>query len=514
MLRVYDLGMISLSGYPTCGYARSSSDPAAGTSQAGRSVESQDNEIVLCADELRVNLIKVYSDNNLSGSEHATKVRDDWVRLNTDIAASRYKLLILWDCSRGSRELIEWVTFLKLLRDKTVLVHLITHGRTYDPSNSRDWKILVQEGVEAHSQASMISENARRGNRRARQKGRPHGHAPFGWRRVYDPDSGKMITQEPVDEEQPQLTEMFALFVSGMKRTSIAKQLNERIKLPDGHPDRALRTRNGNLWSAETVGGLLASPAHVGKIRDPGSGDLLDGNWEGSIPEDLWWAAQSLLAVKTGRSNARKYLLSNIARCGVCSSMAAVSGRRTYKVLACRGVDETGHYDGRGSGHVAIRLDWVDEFVIDFVLRRMCDIELLRALHEDTSEKRKSALGEAKRMRAELDEMWAKVEAREPGYKHDRVAALEATWEPEIDRLEEEAASGLDSGRVLALEFARLAEESGAKGDELLELLRDAWDETPLDGRRELVRLFTKSILIMPRQNRRKSFDPSRIIIE
>lgn len=506
--------MNNLSGLPACGYARASSDPAAGTSQAGRSVESQANEITFCADDLGVKLLEIYSDNNLSGSEHATKIRDHWVRLNSDIAAGRYKLLILWDCSRGSRELIEWVTFLKVLREKSVLVHLITHDRTYDPSNSRDWKILVQEGVEAHSQASMISENVRRGNKRARQRGRPHGHAPFGWKRVYDPDSGKMLTQEPVEEEQPQLAEMYAMLVTGMTRTAMAKDLNQRIQLPDGHPERALRTRNGGLWGVETIAGLLLSPAHIGKIRDPESGDLLDGNWEGTIPEDLWWAAQSILAAKKGNSNARKYLLSNIARCGVCNSMTAVSGRRNYKMLACRGVDETGRYDGRGSGHVSIRVDWIDDYVIGLVLRRMCDPELIRGLQEDTSDQQAEAMAEAKRMKAELEEMWAKVEAREPGYKHDRVAALEASWEPEILRLEEEAASGLDSGRVLAIEFARLAEESGAEGDELLRLLRDAWDETPLDGRRELVRLFTKSIVVMPRQNRRKSFDESRIIID
>lgn len=506
--------MLSLVGYPTCGYARASSDPAAKTSQAGRSVESQDAEIKACGSDLGVNLIEVYCDNNLAASENATKVRDDWVRMNADIAAGRYKLIILWDCSRGSRDLGDWVVFLKLLRDQSVLVHLITHDRTYDPRNHRDWKILVQEGVEAHSQASMISDNVKRGNKRARQKGRPHGHAPFGWRRVYDPESGKMITQEPVEEEQPQLTEMFVALVSGKKRISIAKDLNLRIKLPEGHPDRAFPTRTGGLWRHDNVGSLLLSPTHIGKLRDHESGDLVEGNWEGTIPEDLWWAAQAILSEKKPHATALKYLLTNIARCGVCGSWMAVQGRKGRPVLACRGVNDRGSLDGRGQGHTTIRMDWVDEFVIDFVLRGLSDAKLLRAVAEDAGEKRQEALTAAKRMKAELEEMWSKVEAREPGYKHDRVAALEAKWEPEIQQLEQEAAAGLGTGRMVALELASLLEESGATGDDVIELLRDAWDETPLDGRREVVRLFTGSIRVMPRQQRGKHFDASRILIE
>lgn len=505
---------MNLSGSPACGYARASSDPAARTSQAGRSVESQDAEIKLCGDELGVRLLEVYCDNNLPASERATKVRDDWVRLNADITAGRYKVLILWDCSRGSRELLEWVTFLKLLRDKGVLVHLITHGRTYDPKNNRDWKILVQEGVEANSQSNMISDNVKRGNKRARQKGRPHGHAPFGWRRVYDPESGKMVTQEPVPEEQPQLTEMYAMLVSGMTRTGIARELNRRVQLPEGDPEKALPTRNGNLWQGDPIATLLKSPTHIGKIRDPESGELVDGNWEGTVPEDLWWAAQAVLSPRGSRSNARKHLLTGIAKCGVCTSVMGVGGRPNRRSIHCAGKDERGAYDGRGMGHVTIRMDWADEYVIDFVLRRMADPDFMQSLVKDDSAERAAAAAEAKRLKAELEEMWAKVEAREPGYRHDRVAALEATWEPEIRRLEEEAAAGLDSGRARALEFARMAEESGAEGDELMALLRDGWDDTPLRGRRELVRIFTESIKVMPRQTRGRAFDPNRIVIK
>jgi len=506
--------MFNLRGCPACGYARASFDAAAKTSQGGRSVESQDAEINSCGEDLGVNLIEVYVDNNASASEHATKPRDDWGRLLADVGAGKYKLIILWDASRGSRDLIDWVAFLKLLRDQAMLVHLITHNRTYDPQNSRDWKILVQEGVEAHSQASMISENVKRGNKRARQKGRPHGHAPFGWRRVYDQDSGKMVTQEPIAEHQAQLTDMFVMLVSGMKRASIAVELNRRISLPENDPDRGYPTKAGKLWKGDTVGSLLASPTHIGKIRDPESGELLEGNWEGTIPEDLWWAAQDILSHRGRGSGGRKYLLTTYARCGVCTSITTGIGPRLRKKLACAGVDDSGARDGRGIGHVAIRMDWADEYVINYVLRQMADTDLIRALTADNGEKRSAALAEAKRMRAELEEMWAKVEARVPGYKHDRVAALEAAWELEIQRLEGEAVSGLSAGKALALEFAKLVEESGAGGDELLSILRDAWDRTALDGRRQLVRIYTKSITILPRQSHGRVFDPGRIVIE
>jgi len=506
--------MFDLRGCPACGYARASFDDAAGTSQGGRSVESQSVEIDATGNDLGVNLIEVYCDNNASASGHARKSRDDWERLLADVGAGKYRLIILWDASRGSRELLDWIGFLGLLRDQRMLVHLITHGRTYDPANSRDWKILVQEGVEAHSQADVISENVKRGNKRARQKGRPHGHPPFGWRRVYDPASGKMETQKPVEEQQAQLLDMFTLLVSGEKPTRIAIEMNRRILHPE-EGEQGYRTAFGNLWRADAVRRILLSPTHIGKIRDPDTGELIEGNWDGTIREDIWWAAQEILEHRAKRSNARTYLLTGYAGCGVCGSWTVAQGPRGRKNLSCAGVDETGAPDGRGSTHnLAIRMDWVDDYVIGYILRRMCDLDFIRSLTADAGEKRAAALAEARRLQAELEEMWAKVEAREPGYKFDRVAALEASWEPEIKRLEEEAAAGLSVGRALALEFARMVEDSGAEGQELLELLREAWDETPLGGRRELVRIYTKSITIYPRKQRGKKFDPTRVVIE
>jgi hypothetical protein len=98
---------------------------------------------------------------------------------------------------------------------------------------------------------------------------------------------------------------------------------------------------------------------------------------------------------------------------------------------------------------------------------------------------------------------------------------MEAAWAPEIERLNEQAAAGLDVGRALALSLHQAAEAAGVEGNELKALFLEAVrDGTELPGQRSLVRTFFKSIRILPadrpdgRRPGGKKFDPTRIEID
>lgn len=493
-------------------YKRASRDTAVGTRMEGMSVEGQDEEGRERADELGLKVVDVYNDNNASGSEYRQKEREHWPRMLADIEAGKLQVIIMWDTSRGSRDLEDWVKFLKLIARKGVLVHAVSHDRTYDPTNHRDWQVLAEDGVKNAAYSKQLSANLKRGFKSAAKKGRPRGKAVFGWRRVYDPDSGKMLTQEPIPEYRKYAEELFTRFVTGMGRKKLAIEWNERNHLPEDHPDWVPKSRDGKPWKHDSLTNLLRNPVYIGKFRSNITGELQEGNWDGFIDEDVWWSAQRLIDSATGVQDPHaKYLLTLIARCGVCGSRV----RPLRLAYGCSGKEDDQTPKPTGAGCVAMKREWLDELVFDELAERLSDPLLVEKLTKTDSAETVEARRRAKELRAELDTAWEKVYTRAPGYNHDRVAQMEATWMPEIERLEEKAASGLEVGKALALEIHQAAAEERLDRAELKSaILETLKDETPLGGQRSLIRVFFDSIEIMPSPKPgSRVVDPSRVVI-
>lgn len=505
--------MIELRGKDAGIYKRASRDTAVGTQMEGMSIEGQEDEGRERGEELGVTIVDVYDDNNLSGSEYRQKERVDWPRMLADIESGRLQAIIMWDTSRGSRDLEDWVQFLKLIARKAVPVHAVSHDRTYDPTNHRDWQVLAEDGVKNAAFSKQLSANVKRGFRRSARNGRPRGHPAFGWRRVYDPESRKMVTQEPIPEYRRYVEELFARYVTGTGRKALAIEWNERNRLPQDHPDWVPLSRDGKHWRHATITNLLRNPVYIGKLRLKATGEIMDGNWDGFIDEDLWWSAQRLMdsATTATQDPHAKYLLTLIARCGECGSRV----RAVRSAYSCSGKEDDHTPKPTGAGCVSIKRDWLDDMVFDELAERLSDPLLVEKLTmEDTAETVESRR-RAKEMRAELDAAWEKVYARQPGYNHDRVAQMEATWMPEIERLEEQAAAGLEPGKALALEIHQAAAGAGFDRAELkAAILETLKDETPLGGQRSIIRVFFDSIRVKPSPKPgSRQVDPSRVEI-
>jgi site-specific DNA recombinase len=103
----------------------------------------------------------------------------------------------LWESSRGSRKVGEWVDLLDLLTavGKTVWVH--GHSRLYDPRNARDRRTLLEDAVDSEYEVAKSSDRILRTTRNNAAEGRPHGQAPFGYIRVYNERTRALIGQEP-----------------------------------------------------------------------------------------------------------------------------------------------------------------------------------------------------------------------------------------------------------------------------------------------------------------------------
>jgi len=509
--------MIELHGLDAGGYVRASKDTAVGTELEGMSVEGQEDDINEAADELGVNLLEIYNDNNLPGSKFATKKREDWPRLLGDIESGRIKVLIVWELSRGSRKYSEWGVFLDLIEEKHVLVHCITHERTYNPRNHKDMEILQLEGVKSHTESNMISARTRRGHAKARKKGRPHGTPRFGWQRTYDEKSGKMLGQIPHPGEQRFVEEAYAYVLAGGSMVQGAKDWAERNLLPEDDPKHVPLTRKGKRWSYMVYRSMLLSPVHMGKFVDPKTGELCDGAWEGFITEDVWWRVNNIIRGNQkpvgSRPAGARYLLTFIARCDWCGCYMSSGGQRGVPMLVCSGLNDDRSVKSTAK-HLSIRMDWVDKAVKCALAKRLSDRDLVARLAAKDTDAARAARAEAAKLQSELDAMFEDVKHRRGKITAAQYGEIAAAWEPDIERLLEQATKGLDAGSALALELLQMAEEAGVEGEELEETILEAIEDTEMGGLRALVKLFVPDVRIRPAKQRGgRALDPDRIVI-
>jgi site-specific DNA recombinase len=141
--------------------------------------------------------------------------------------------LWLWESSRGSRKVGEWVTLIELCEQQQVKIHVTTHNRTYDPSNGRDRRSLLEDAVDSEYESGKISARLKRAAAANAAAGKPHGRAPYGYRRRYDERTKKLIAQEEDPIEAPVIRELFERVKSGHSLRSIALDWEARHPHPD-----------------------------------------------------------------------------------------------------------------------------------------------------------------------------------------------------------------------------------------------------------------------------------------
>lgn len=495
-------------------YTRVSKDAHMKTSREATSAASQEQDSKEVLDNEGWALTRVYCDNNISASPYSKQVRDDWDELLADIAAGQMDVLVAWESSRGSRKLSEWAVFLELLRDNGVLIYIVTHEQLYDPRKKRDWKILADDGVNAEYASHETSDRVKRLKKAMRGEGRPDGKVPFGFRREYDPDTGELLRQVEHPERGPVVREIIERLAGGDSLVAIAKDLNIRAALPRDDPRWVPRSATEKPYRLQTVRFIATRPAHIGKLQKTDTDELLPAAWDAIVDEGLWHRVQQILADparrKTSRPGSIKHLLSGLVLCGGCGAIVQarrIAGKQRY---GCSGKQPDGQMLGR-LGCTTIMMEDSDLHVISTLAERLCDEETLAALTNTGSVNRVELQGQADKLRAEVEETWNHVFARVPGYTSERAARLEASWMPEIERLEKEAVAGIGDAAEMALALLREARASGLQGSRLHEAMVEAINRVPLPGRRQLIVEFLGPIRLKRASRRgRQPFDGSR----
>lgn len=174
-----------------------------------------------------------YRDDNRSASRYATKKREGFSQLITDLEDGRFDgdLLAIWESSRGSRRTGEWIDLIDLCKERGVRIWVLTHNRVYDPSNARDRRSLREDASDAEYESDKTSERLQRHMRAAAKTGRPHGKNVYGYQRMYAVQPNGTRVLEKVLEHPDQawvVKEAASMVLAGRSYYDIAATFNEK----------------------------------------------------------------------------------------------------------------------------------------------------------------------------------------------------------------------------------------------------------------------------------------------
>lgn len=262
-----------------------------------------------------------YSDK-VSASRFGTQERGGWSDLVTDVTAGKLDVVILWDATRGDRTPSTWAFFLERCRKHNVQIHAVRDRHTYSLDSPRDWKTLHDAGVDAGYESEVRSSDVRRGVAGAALKGKAHGRAAWGYRRVYDEHDRKVFTQVP-DENAPVVKEIIERIA---RRDPI-------VHICDDLDARGIAAPGGGKWHRNSLRQVAQRPTYAGLRGHNGS--TTQGDWEPIVDEATWREAQAVLddpKRKTTQPGRFKWLLSYVARCAVCDAyMQGTNGHKGRK---------------------------------------------------------------------------------------------------------------------------------------------------------------------------------------
>jgi len=399
-------------------------------------------------------LVGTYQDGT-SASRYARRVRDDWARVLADIRAGQLDVLVLWESSRGDRTPETWFGLLSLCRETSVMIRVTSHGRTYDMASPRDWRTLAEDGIDSAYETEKLSLRTRRGVASAAAAGRPAmGRAPYGYRRVYDPHTGKLIGQEPDPGTAPVVAEIIERIARSTPVSAICDDLNQR----------GIPAPLGGRWRRQRVREVALNVAYIGKRRH--RGQTYDAIWPAIVDDETFYAATRVLTDparmaqgRHARPGRQAHLLTYLATC--------------YRGHPLRG--QSIHYSCP-AGCISLRRDKLDGFVRDVVIERLSRPDAYTALRQvgaDADQEVIAARAEAAELRRRLDEWRASAIRGET--TPASLAAIEAGLTARIREAESRAR------RAQLPPALRQVLEPGAD-------VRARWDAATVHARRDVIR--------------------------
>ena len=129
--------------------------------------------------------------------------------------------------------------------------------------------------MDAAYESAKTSKRCRRAATDHAANGKPHGLAPYGYRRTYDPLTGKTTGQEPDPDTAPHRRRHH--HPRGGRRADRGRDPRPEI--------RQVPSPRGGRWTHATVRWACLNVTYIAKRKHNG-GPLLDGDWPALVDEE------------------------------------------------------------------------------------------------------------------------------------------------------------------------------------------------------------------------------------
>ncbi len=424
-------------------------------------------------------LEEVYTDG-ASASRFGRKVRRDWARLLTDLDAGSLDVVVVWEASRGDRDIERWVPFVCRCRDRGVLIYVTDGDETLDPRKPSQFRRLIEDGLDAYMETEKTSRRTRRGVATTAAAGGFHGDAPYGYLRAIIGERPTPNGPRPIKEQRPDPTtapivvNIFQRISRGDAVKTIVDDLNRDGVTPPG---------GGQLgWHRSTIRKIILNPAYIGKrVHD---GQTYDATWPALVPVKLFRDAGKVLSSpnrRTAKTSRQRYLLSYIAK-APCGAGLGYAPERVGRPPV---------YHCITNGCASIGALEIDEFVTSTIVARFIKPDARRALVPLDDPTARDADEEAARLAQQLDE--AVASWKTGGISITLLGQIEADLKPQIEAARKRARpSSVPSPIVDLIEAAEKA-----NGD-LSEAVRQAWDDLPVTAQRIIVTYVFEAVTVRP----------------
>lgn len=325
-------------------YKRISSDPLG----KREGVERQDEDTRAAALRMNADVVAVFEENDRGASRYSTKPRPLYADLIRRARGGEFDVILAYSTSRLTRRPQEVEDLIDLVERHGVKITTCVSGR-YDVETADGRMVARILAAADAAEVDRTSERLRRAFDQRATEGRPHGKVAYGWARVdgrdvLDPSQAAVIR------------EAARRILARESLRSITRDLNAR----------GIPSPRGVAWDGPILRQIMLRERNAGRRIHRG-GIVGQGAWEPALDADTHDRVAALLRdpqrVST-RGTDVTYLLSGIARCGVCGGPM-----RSNKPQAAKSMS----YVCADCQRVRRRLDYVDAVVVETVVARLSE---------------------------------------------------------------------------------------------------------------------------------------------
>ena len=263
-----------------------------------------------------------------------------------------------WKASRAQRDLDEYAELRHLCAEHGVLRSY--SGRTYDIADSDDRFRTGMDALVSEDESERISRRIRRHMRANAEKGRPHGRRLYGYRMVYDPNTGALVGQELHPDEAPVVVEVFRRIAAGEAQRAISADLERRGVEPS----------TGSTWSGTRIRRMVTNRSYDGQRVHQGE-EFGAADWPAVVDATVFAQANRRMEPGAGGRAVpgprRSSLLGGVLRCGVCGAGMHAIRNRSVPNYTCKDVHVADDGTRFGIGHNNVTMAKVDALVDEAV---------------------------------------------------------------------------------------------------------------------------------------------------